>query len=361
MPRSTPYSASSNDGIEFTTMGMFIIDEIHYGPVFNRKVAENIIGGAGTFGIIGARLFSPPPLSRRLGWIVDVGNDFPADCLTHLESLCTNLVLRETPDRKTTRGWNSYRGAHHREFRYLTPKKRLEAVDLIQAGFGAASCVHLICSPMRALSLQSEFSRNVEPNSQIIVWEPVPDLCTPEYRQQMLETARYIHVISPNSEELVGFFKDLEFPSLSCRMKIQLLASKIVDSGIAPSNGGAIVVRAGPDGCLIMCKKKDPLWLPAYYESTEVDGNNHPNVVDPTGGGNTFIGGLGVALVRSGGNVRLAAAFATVAASFAIEQIGIPVLEGYDASSEELWNGVKVMDRMNEYLQRIKGLGICLE
>lgn len=120
------------------------------------------------------------------------------------------------------------------------------------------------------------------------------------------------------------------------------------------------------------------VWLPAYYQpekSTEDMGQNeanesgttsreqareqaksHPKVVDPTGGGNTFIGGLAIGLVRSGGNFVLAAAMGTVAASFAIEQIGIPTL--VKERGRELWNGVEVQERLEEYKRRCEGMGI---
>lgn len=89
--------------IEFATFGMFIIDQIHFPDT--QKVVDDIIGGAGTYGIIGARLFSPPPrLSKTLGWIVDAGSDFPERIRSEIERWNTSLVIRETPERLTTRG-----------------------------------------------------------------------------------------------------------------------------------------------------------------------------------------------------------------------------------------------------------------
>lgn len=81
--------------------------------------------------------------------------------------------------------------------------------------------------------------------------------------------------------------------------------------------------------------------------------------MDPTGGGNTFIGGLAIGLVRYKDNFVLAAAMGTVAASFAIEQIGIPTLAKKDGG-RELWNGVEVQARMDEYRQRVEAMGISL-
>ena len=96
--------------IEFATLGMFIIDQINFpNPGYSPstpyvKVVDDIVGGAGTYGILGARLFSPPPLSKCMGWIVHTGNDFPESIVKTLKSWDTTLILRQTPDRLTTRG-----------------------------------------------------------------------------------------------------------------------------------------------------------------------------------------------------------------------------------------------------------------
>jgi len=57
---------------------------------------------------LGARLFSPPPLSKSVGWIVDAGRDFPVELREVIGRWETTCVVRETPERLTTRGWNGY-------------------------------------------------------------------------------------------------------------------------------------------------------------------------------------------------------------------------------------------------------------
>ena len=86
-------------------------------------------------------------------------------------------------------------------------------------------------------------------------------------------------------------------------------------------------------------------WVPAYYQSGEGD-----KVVDPTGGGNTFLGALAVALAR-GKSIEEACAWGHVAASFAIEQVGFPVLS-VDEEGRETWNGVRVEERLKEFQER---------
>jgi len=216
--------------------------------------------------------------------------------------------------------------------------------------------VHMICSPSRAESLRDELYAFVGAgdalvrNGPIVVWEPVPDLCIPQYRDQMLATAKLVDVISPNQDELMAFWEPEE------RGTLEDIVGLLLQSGVGKDGGGLVVVRAGKRGCLVATKRGGSVWLPAYYTAKEDEGN-HPKVVDPTGGGNTFIGGLGVGLARSE-SVLYSAALGCVAASFAIEQIGIPTVE--ETEEGELWNGVKVQDRMDSYIAKVKQLGIDL-
>jgi sugar/nucleoside kinase (ribokinase family) len=90
------------------------------------------------------------------------------------------------------------------------------------------------------------------------------------------------------------------------------------------------------------------MWLPAVFSEKEAK-----RVVDPTGGGNGFLGGLAVALAR-GKELQEAVAWGNVAASFAIEQVGMPVL-GKDEVGRETWNGFLVEERLEQYVKKVKG------
>lgn len=170
-----------------------------------------------------------------------------------------------------------------------------------------------------------------------------------------------MHVVSPNHEELACFFGIEDSLEINDPRVIQDLAGELVAIGIGPSGDGGVVVRAGKMGCLVASRKHPPVWLPAYYQPTEGH-ENHPKVVDPTGGGNAFIGGLAVGLSRKGiTNYIYAAAMGTIAASFAIEQVGIPGLEKAHDGGGELWNDVSVAERFEEYRKRIRGMGTLLE
>jgi len=74
--------------------------------------------------------------------------------------------------------------------------------------------------------------------------------------------------------------------------------------------------------------------------------------VDVTGAGNGFLGGLGAGLLLADGDVYKAALYATVSASFIIEQEGLPHLS-QTGEGEELWNSDSPSRRLAELQARI--------
>jgi hypothetical protein len=92
-------------------------DEIHW--LDGRPPSLDVLGGAGSYTAVGARLFcGPPASSKAVGWIVDCGSDFPADVRATIEDWRTSCLMRETPERLTTRARNDY-GAN--DFRGSSP------------------------------------------------------------------------------------------------------------------------------------------------------------------------------------------------------------------------------------------------
>lgn len=337
--------AGDRDAIDFVTMGMFIIDEIEFPPP--KPPVKDVIGGAGTYSALGARLFSPGTQAKSVGWIIDCGSDFPQEIRDTIASWNTGVLMRETPHRLTTRSWNGYGEHEHRAFRYTTPKLRLDHDDLPNTDLIWSKSFHLICSATRCISLVEKILalRGSAPRP-LFIWEPVPDLCTPEEFVKCCKALKHIDVVSPNHSELGALFsKNTNGTDYVEHRVIENLCEQWLQSGIGQYDQGAIVVRAGKDGCFV-ARKGFQKWLPAYHQSAE-------KAVDPTGGGNTFLGGLAVGLVRGGGlnSVAEAAAWGSVSASFAIEQIGCPTLSRTE--KEEIWNDSRVDERLSEFKERL--------
>lgn len=194
----------------------------------------------------------------------------------------------------------------------------------------------------------------------LFVWEPVPDLCIPDELNNCYEALQYVDVISPNHVELASFFG--EDISLDDTKLLGRLCNDLHTNGFRGS--GAVVVRTGKRGCYVAEGARDTA-LPAYYTPVDDVGENSlssEKVVDPTGGGNAFLGGFCVALARGCqiedlSIVETAAVYGSVAASFAIEQVGMPKLGSSDDGTE-LWNGASAFARLHEFEQRVRPGGL---
>lgn len=216
---------------------------------------------------------------------------------------------------------------------------------------------HLICSPLRCIDLvenitalrKQEDDNRARVGRPVFIWEPVPDLCTTEESENCLQALKYVDVVSPNNSELGGFFgKKTDGEHQVNFRAVEGLCDQWLESGIGPDGNGGVVVRCGKDGCLV-ARKGMHSWLPAYHQSAD-------KVIDPTGGGNGFLGGLAVGLLRGGSsnvlnNLEEAAIWGSISASFAIEQVGMPVLS--QSGNPETWNGVSVENRLSDFKQRL--------
>jgi bifunctional ADP-heptose synthase (sugar kinase/adenylyltransferase) len=100
----------------------------------------------------------------------------------------------------------------------------------------------------------------------------------------------------------------------------------------------------------VQSRDVDPKWLPPFYVAA-VGENQASGVVDPTGAGNAFLGAYSIGYLETG-DVIEAAYYGSVAASFALEQVGMPRKNNEGKDSEELWNGARVRERLDQYKDR---------
>ena len=222
---------------------------------------------------------------------------------------------------------------------------------------------HMICTPHRCITLCKEILAARKSMSGIgtpqdsllrdpaFIWEPMEDSCYPQELDAFIEALTWVDVFSPNQQELLSL----------CDMKpahphfdpstVLLACNKLLDSDRGKTLK-AVVARCGPSGCLV-AEKEFHLVIPAYHVSNS---KSQDPVVDATGGGNTFLGGFCAALaieLRLAGmnNLASAALWGNIAASYAIEQVGIPNLK-VESDGIEMWNGTKPQDRVQELITR---------
>ena len=234
-----------------------------------------------------------------------------------------------------------------------------------------AKTFHLICSPLRCIDLVKgilgarEAIRPKETSLKppIFVWEPVPDLCVQSELSNALQALKYVDVMSPNLSELGALFGVTHDPSnVSDSYIFKEQCKELLDSGFGPKPC-AVVVRLGELGCYVAQHTRHALF-PAYHRRpNELQPAERETwtdrVVDPTGGGNTYLGGYCIGLLTVPRSPDLtsfeaAAIYGLVAASFAIEQAGMPKLSGGNKDKEDLWNGETVSYRLHAYEERLE-------
>ncbi|KPI43359.1 uncharacterized protein AB675_6674 [Cyphellophora attinorum] len=203
---------------------------------------------------------------------------------------------------------------------------------------------------------RSALNTNARP--PVVIWEPIPDLCTPAELKNLQQASTFVNVISPNGEELADFFAS----GNKSIAEEDMVRSLLTNCGENPEQ--AVIVRNGADGSRLHCRGR-VLHFKAYHQDAE-------RVIDPTGGGNSYLGAMAMALTkrvqpgleataqclnssitsesRSLLEMILAAVHGTIAASYAIEQIGTPSLDGGCG----VWNGEAYEDRYTLYLRREK-------
>ncbi|KAF2720123.1 Ribokinase-like protein [Polychaeton citri CBS 116435] len=337
------------DSICFLAYGGVWIDEISR-P--DQPPLQGILGGTVIWATLGARLFAEHN-SRSIALAPRIGSDFPPSAIKMLQSWGMRLQIHEEGEVPTPRGVVEYRDPHDaskRSYRRVTEPLHLDPSHVADTDLLSASTVHFFDTPS---AVQSQVQRLVINRTDylakhadsktstrpFIVWEPQAKSCSLDTLDAHLETARIVDVFSPNHAELGLLFGD-DHVDEHDKTKIECYASKFLQSGVGPSGGGCVVIRAASQGCLVFSREQNPVWLPAYHK---ID-----RVIDPTGAGNTFLGGLAIGWIQSKSYIK-AAAFGTVAASFAIEQVGLPTRRGLDG--EETWNDEKVFERLDSYFR----------
>lgn len=116
-----------------------------------------------------------------------------------------------------------------------------------------------------------------------------------------------------------------------------------------------MIIRAGKHGSLVTAHNLPLTWIPPFY-GPEQRADRNRRIVDTTGAGNAFLGAYAVGFLQTGDVVK-AACYGSVGASFALEQVGIPERssdgDGEGEGEGELWNGIGVFARLEEYLSRV--------
>lgn len=322
------------DNIIFTSLGMFIIDDNEYPPSWNRPNEHNIIGGAGSYSIVGARIIGGHKLSKTISGIIDKGNDFPESVKQELDSWNTGTIFRNNPHRLTTRGLNIYDENEIRHFKYLSDKKRIEFDDVLQyKQLLHSKSFHLICAIDRCKGLINDITPH---NSTAkFIYEPLPDACVSENYDTLKDILPYVDIFTPNLNEACQF---LGKPMTEDINTIIVLAQEFHQHQAKDKDAG-VVLRCGALGCVIVSNSVS-VHLPAYHQ-------HQSKVVDVTGGGNSFCGGFMMGYYLSQDWV-IGGMCGNIASGVVIEKLGIPVVSDNEGDSDT-WNDESIESRVEKY------------
>jgi sugar/nucleoside kinase (ribokinase family) len=287
---------------DYVAYSGLIIDDI---VLPDGRTYFNTLGGSGTHALVGMRLWSD-----RLGYFAAVGSDFSPEHRAQLERLGVDLRgLIEREGFATARAWQLFEPDERRieVFRtrmedFYTMEARVEEMpaDYLQArGYQ----VHYGTLPQTA-ELVGKL-RTINPNARL-VWEPTPLQATGTEAEFRAVLER-IDLVTPDRDE-------------ARQMTGQEHPRGMLETLLA-WGAPAVALRMGAQGSLI-ASAGDALSVPAVPA----------HVVDTTGAGDAYCGGLLVAL-GEGLDLAAAGARAAVSASFAIEQFGVPVFD--DRTSAE--------------------------
>nr|POE78072.1 uncharacterized protein c16c9.01c [Quercus suber] len=170
-----------------------------------------------------------------------------------------------------------------------------------------------------------------------VVWEPHAKTCLPAMRELHAQACERVDVFSPNHEELAALFATDGEKGGFDRATVEAQAAVFLQPG------KCVVVRCAEHGCFVLAHGESAMWLPPFFDVGE---SAQGHIVDATGAGNTFLGAFAVGWLETASYI-IAAEWGTVAASFAMEQVGVPRRQ--ETMGGEMWNGVSVRRRLDDY------------
>ncbi|CAG8601491.1 16438_t:CDS:1, partial [Cetraspora pellucida] len=287
------------------------------------------------------RLWFSSPESQCIAYAPHTGHDFPINLQQRLLDLNISLTPIQHSGLLSTRGLNTFKSMNKRLFEFLTPliEPKLAKIPI---SYLNSRIFHIIGYPTDVSHYITDILRlrDKQLPPPIFVWEPTPECASKEYVQSWIEAMQLVDIISPNHEEIaavLGLISE-DYKKNDHFMTSEMLgymADKLLEHQIGLHGKGCVIIRASRKGCLVATKERKEI-IPAYWEPLE-DGNDNPSLIDVTGAGNSFCGGLMVGLLKSNLDVFKAALYGAISASFTIEQIGVPRFK-INEQGIETWN-----------------------
>ena len=287
--------------LDYIVYGKIIIDAI---KLLDGRIVRDVLGGGGPQGAFGARLWSD-----SVGFLSCSGTDMPQGSIEMLKGIDVDLHgWVQFPDLPTTRGAMVYD-----ENEYLTSKEELQIVferlvhnikEFISRPIPLPSTyrrprvIHLITEYTKEEMVQSALE--LRRDGSLFSLEPLIDFRQWSNIEAIIDLLQHVDIVTPDwpsASGIAGSDKPKEVLSYWSKLGPQMVA-----------------VRHGHYGSYAWDRSHDEYW---HIPPAPVD------VIDPTGAGNAYGGGLCVGWDKSH-DARTAACYGAVSAAFLVRMVGVP-------------------------------------
>ncbi|KAI0451029.1 hypothetical protein F5B21DRAFT_398684 [Xylaria acuta] len=349
----------------FVSLGMIALDDIEY----PEKSKQSVLGGEGLWATFGARLFKPRRLSKEVGCLVVSRRDYPYpdELYETLVSWDVTAVAHECYNRPVNRTHVKYGNQRYfwRTLSYHEPPFKPMVGSLRGTVLFTAASFHLSCGfaevRRQIRSINGLRLRYGIRESALIVWQPAyvkaasrdpedpEEMGFEEYLKSYLEVLPQVDVFSLSYQELKDIVGGLGTPMPSddwdARKNVEELSERIPQASLGYQGNGLMIVRCEPIGYFYRIRNEKG-WVKGYSQYYILE-----SIVDFTGAGSAFLGAFTIAFLVSG-NVEDSCKHGAVAASFAMEQFGLPVMTQRHPLLEENpydgehWNSERAFQRL---------------
>lgn len=272
-----------------------IIDDIVF-P--DGQTAMGVLGGGGPQTAFGMKLWAD-----QVGLLGGIGHDFPHDARAWLDETGIDLsAIRLLPEYESLRAWQVFEFDGRRTQVWRTqgqaiPDQLALHFDHFPPAYRTARAFHFGIHPDNP---NLDVIHALRDAGVTVSVEPFRDAgreLTAEHVQMLVSAG---HIFSPNLVEVESMI-GLSDPHEQIR-------------GLVAAGASIIALRMGEMGSIVHRADTGETWQIPAVPTT---------VVDPTGAGNAYCGGFVVGWCETG-DLQLAGCYGAVAASFLIEQIGLP-------------------------------------
>jgi sugar/nucleoside kinase (ribokinase family) len=280
---------------EYVSFGNIFIDDI---VLPDGRTFMATPGGASTHALIGMRLWA-----ESLGIVAVAGTDLPDTFRQQLATMGIDLQgIKIIDNIRTTRAWQLFEPDGHRTEIFRTAQEEFlaKAPDFasLPVSYYHAGGYHIYwnkeCAKLPGFVKQL---RRVNPKATL-VWEPA------------------FHHLDFNAREMKAALPQVDHFSPDIDAAYAMTNTGQAESALVQLlewGATSVSIRMGADGSLLGTSHGEWWHIPAVPAQ----------VIDVTGAGNAYCGGLLIGLAE-GNTVLRAALRGAVSASFAIEQFGIP-------------------------------------